>query len=144
MLKSFVIMDISGYLPVCLIQPPLPFLGCAWSMRKLLGQGGNPCHSSDPSHCSDHVGSLTCYATREFLILLSFLLLWQICFSLLTYTYILGSLGLTQGIRLSIHRTYLCVYYKCIWRRIHEKYKKYYQQKLMVLKKKKSKNNAHS
>ena len=30
------------------------------------GQGSNPSHSSDLSHCSDHTGSLTCCATREF------------------------------------------------------------------------------
>ena len=31
-------------------------------MQKFLGQGSNPYHSSDPSHCSDNVRSLT---TRE-------------------------------------------------------------------------------
>lgn len=28
-------------------------------MQKLLGQGSNPCHSSNSSHSSDNVGSLT-------------------------------------------------------------------------------------
>ena len=36
------------------------------SMRKLLGQGSNPCHSRNPSCCSD-TRSLTHCATREFL-----------------------------------------------------------------------------
>ena len=29
------------------------------------GHGLNLCHSSDPSHCSDNAGSLTCCTTRE-------------------------------------------------------------------------------
>ena len=31
------------------------------------GQGLNPCHSSDWSHCSDNTGALSCHATRELL-----------------------------------------------------------------------------
>ena len=32
------------------------------------GQGSNPRLSNDPSHSSDEVGSLTCWATRELLL----------------------------------------------------------------------------
>ena len=32
-------------------------------MLKFLGQGSNPCHSRDPSHCSDNTRSLTPFAT---------------------------------------------------------------------------------
>lgn len=32
---------------------------------QFLGQGWSPRHSSDPSHCSDNVGSLTHCAARE-------------------------------------------------------------------------------
>ena len=35
------------------------------SMQKFLGQGLNPYHSSDPSHSSDSVGSLTHCTTGE-------------------------------------------------------------------------------
>ena len=35
-------------------------------MWKYLGQGSNPCHSSDPSRCSDNVGSLIYCFTIEF------------------------------------------------------------------------------
>ena len=41
------------------------FFGPAWSMWKFLGQGSNPCHSSDLSHCSDNARSLICCSTRE-------------------------------------------------------------------------------
>ena len=34
-------------------------------MWKFPGQGWNPCHSSNPSHCSDNTRSLTCGTTRE-------------------------------------------------------------------------------
>ena len=34
-------------------------------MRKFLGQGWKPCHSSDLIHSSDNNGSLTCWTTRE-------------------------------------------------------------------------------
>ena len=34
--------------------------GRASGMQKFLGQELNPCHSSDPSHSSDNLGSLTC------------------------------------------------------------------------------------
>ena len=37
----------------------------AQSMRKFLGQGLNPCHSSNPSHSSDNARSLTHCTTRE-------------------------------------------------------------------------------
>ena len=43
----------------------LSFFGLTWGMLKFLGQGSNPCHSSDLSCCSDNAGSLTCRATRE-------------------------------------------------------------------------------
>lgn len=36
----------------------LPFSGCAYSVRKFLGQGCNPHHSCDPSHGTDNAGSL--------------------------------------------------------------------------------------
>ena len=37
------------------------------SMWNFLGQGWNPCHSSDPNCCSDNPGSLNCCTTRELL-----------------------------------------------------------------------------
>ena len=43
----------------------VPFLGCAHGMWKFLGQGENPYHSSDPSHCNDNASSLTSYTTRN-------------------------------------------------------------------------------
>ena len=43
-----------------------PF-GQALSMWKFLGQGLNPCHSSDLNPCSDNAGSLTHCAARELL-----------------------------------------------------------------------------
>ena len=39
--------------------------GIALGMWKFPGQGSNPCHRSNPSHCSDNTGSLTCCTTRE-------------------------------------------------------------------------------
>ena len=36
-------------------------------MWKSQGQASNPHHNSDPSHCSDNTGSLTCCPTRELL-----------------------------------------------------------------------------
>ena len=41
------------------------FFGHAWGRWKFPDQGWNPCHSSNPTHCSDNAGSLTCWATRE-------------------------------------------------------------------------------
>ena len=41
------------------------FFGHAHGMWKFLGQGSNPCHSSNLNHCSDITPSLTCCATRE-------------------------------------------------------------------------------
>ena len=41
--------------------------GCNWYLHKLWGQGSNPHHSSDLSHSSDNVGSLTLWATRKLL-----------------------------------------------------------------------------
>ena len=38
-------------------------------MCKFPGREMNPCHSNDPSHCSDNTGSLTCCTTRELLLL---------------------------------------------------------------------------
>ena len=35
------------------------FFDYAYCMWKFLGQGSNPCHSSNLSCCSDHTGSLT-------------------------------------------------------------------------------------
>ena len=40
-------------------------------MGKFLGQGSNLCHSSNPTHSSDNARSLTCWATREHLLLCS-------------------------------------------------------------------------
>ena len=37
----------------------LLLFGYACSMWKLLGQGSNPCHNSDPSHSSGNARSLT-------------------------------------------------------------------------------------
>ena len=39
--------------------------GCILGMWKIPGQGLKPCHSSNPSLCSDNTGSLTHCATRE-------------------------------------------------------------------------------
>ena len=41
----------------------------AWGRWKLLGQGSNPCHSSNLSCCSDNARSLTSCTTREFFFL---------------------------------------------------------------------------
>ena len=41
------------------------FFGHALGMWQFPDQGSNPSHSSDLSHCSDHLGSLTCCAIRE-------------------------------------------------------------------------------
>ena len=40
---------------------------CFCSMWKFLGEGSSPCHSSNLSHSSDNVGSLTYCATWELL-----------------------------------------------------------------------------
>ena len=45
--------------------------GCIHSMQKFWGQGLNLCHSSNQSHSSDIVRSLTQQTIREFLVLLS-------------------------------------------------------------------------
>ena len=42
-----------------------PFFGCAFAMLNFPDQGLNPYHSSDRSHCSDNVGCLTHYATKN-------------------------------------------------------------------------------
>ena len=47
------------------------FGGHAHRRYTFLGQGSNLCHGCDPSHCSDNTRSLTCYATREPLPVLS-------------------------------------------------------------------------
>ena len=39
--------------------------GYTCSMHKFQGQGLNPCHSSNPSHCNDNTRSLAHWATRE-------------------------------------------------------------------------------
>ena len=36
------------------------FFGHICGMWKFPGQGSNPCHSSNPSHCSENARSLTC------------------------------------------------------------------------------------
>ena len=41
------------------------FFGPTCAMWKFLGQGLNPCHSSDLCHWRDSTRSLTCWATRE-------------------------------------------------------------------------------
>ena len=43
----------------------LVLLGWTYVMQKFLGQGLNLHHSSNPSHCNDNAGSLTCCVTRE-------------------------------------------------------------------------------
>ena len=50
------------------------------SMWKFLGYGSNPCHSSNPSCCSDSPGSLTHCASRE---LLAYLFFGVFCLSLI-------------------------------------------------------------
>ena len=42
------------------------FFGCTYGMWRCMGQRLNPCHSSDPSWCSDITGFLTCCTAREF------------------------------------------------------------------------------
>ena len=39
--------------------------GCILGMQKFPGQGLNPCHSNNPSHCSDNAESSTGSVTRE-------------------------------------------------------------------------------
>ena len=41
------------------------FFPQACRMWKFLAQGLNPCHSGDPSHCSNNAGSLPCCTTGE-------------------------------------------------------------------------------
>ena len=41
--------------------------GCTCGTRTFLGQGLNPCHSSDTNHSTDNTRFLTCGATRELL-----------------------------------------------------------------------------
>ena len=43
------------------------FFHHARGMWKFSGQGSNPCHGSDPSHCGDNTRSLSCCTTRELL-----------------------------------------------------------------------------
>ena len=43
------------------------YFGGTLDMWKFPGQGSNPCHSNDPSSCSDNARSLTHCATRELL-----------------------------------------------------------------------------
>ena len=52
------------------------FFVCSCGTLKFPAQGLNPCHSSDPSCCSDNSGSLTHCATRELLMVL-FLRCWK-------------------------------------------------------------------
>lgn len=51
----------------CPLEDVWLFMGIFFchSMRRFPGQGSNLHRSSDPSHCSDHIGSLTCWATQE-------------------------------------------------------------------------------
>ena len=55
--------------------------GCTCSMWNFLGQGSNPCYSSNPSHCSDSARSLTCCAIEELWRLTSW---FQYCFDIKT------------------------------------------------------------
>ena len=41
--------------------------GCTHGMWEFLGQGSNPCHSSNPNHCSDNGESVICCAKRKLL-----------------------------------------------------------------------------
>ena len=43
------------------------FFSCSCGMWKFLGQGSNPCHSSNQSYNSDNAGSLSHWATGELL-----------------------------------------------------------------------------
>ena len=43
------------------------FFDHAWGMKKFLGRGLNPCHSSDWSRCSNNTRSLTHCVIRELL-----------------------------------------------------------------------------
>ena len=63
----------------CLLSHPILFylfFGHSHSIWKFLGQGSNPCHSSNPSHCSDTTRFLTHCATKE---LQDFIILIQCC-----------------------------------------------------------------
>ena len=62
---------------------------------KFQGQGLNPCHSSDLSHSSDNVGSLTHWATRELPTFLLDISLWRYHLWLLTQYVKKGDCDLT-------------------------------------------------
>ena len=49
---------------VCCFQSLCFFWLCQWH-AEFLGQGSNPCHSSDLSHCSDNAWSFTHFAIRK-------------------------------------------------------------------------------
>ena len=53
------------------------FFGSAYSTQKFLGQGSNPCHSSNLRHSSDNTRSLTIWATRAFQAMFSECFLWS-------------------------------------------------------------------
>ena len=65
---------IFGFLSLCLSLFSL-FFGCTLNMWKFPDQGLNLWHSSDPSHWSDNIGSLTCCTTRELILSLFFFFL---------------------------------------------------------------------
>ena len=48
-------------------ESELCLFGCSSHMQKFPGQGSNLCHSIDPSHGRDDVGSLSFYATMQLL-----------------------------------------------------------------------------
>ena len=58
-------------------------------MWKFLGQGSNPCHSSDLSCCSGNTCTLTCFITRELrlpLIFIFFSIVYEIYYLFQTKT----------------------------------------------------------
>ena len=76
---SFLVVSLSGFGIRVMVVLHILFLmfffvfGLAHDIWKSLGQGSNPCHSSDASHCHDSVDSLPCYTTRELLFLMLYL-----------------------------------------------------------------------
>lgn len=59
--REIMCIYIYGYL----FTKPL-FFGSAHGMQSFLGQGSNPCHSSEPSLCSDKVGTFTRFVNAFF------------------------------------------------------------------------------
>ena len=97
------------------------FGGHTCGMWKIPGQGSNPGHSSDLSHCTDNAGSLTHCATKE---LLMWYILKKFCVQFLFFTYKHFPTfwrTLFRNTRFNAHRVlyYLyvpwCIIYLLIW-----------------------------